>query len=239
MPLNVKKTNQLENLFPKILIMGGSGAGKTYFLASGNTKKTLIISVKTEAGLMTLHDLEIDYVEIESFKDIQEIYNYLKSPENKYETVGLDSLTQLQECLIKNDLKGMTGFEKWAQVKELTFEIVQRFKSLPLNAIFICESDEDKDDKTGEIKVYPRLVGKSKQTIAHWFDEVYYFKRIEEIDNEGNKSIIYTALTQSGDKYPCKSRIGTLPRVIVNPELDKIINQLKRKPTPKGGTKNE
>jgi hypothetical protein len=227
--MKINKTNDISLMFPKILIVGGPGSGKTYFLATGNPKETLLISIKSESGLMTLHNREIDYVEVEGLKDLQEVYSFIKTGTHKYKTIGIDSITQLQNTLIKSDLKAAQGYEKWNKVKELTFEVVHSLKLLPLNVIFTCETADEKDQATGEVKVYPKLMGSSQNDIAYWFDEVYYFKRWSEIDNQGVERIFYGCLTQSGDKYPCKSRIGILPRVIVNPNLNEIIAQLKNK----------
>lgn len=220
--VQITKTSDQKYQFANILIFGESGSGKTHFLGTAPEGEMIIFNVMSESGLMTLREKGIDVIDINSLKDMEEALKWLETEGiKKYRYVGIDSFSQFQKGLEKQI--SATGFQLWGQVKEITKELVDRVKGLPINFVALCEVSM-KDDEGG-IKYIPSLIGSSKDEVPYWFDEVYFF---EKTGKAGEKPT-YRALTNSGSKYPCKSRIGSLPIVIENPTITFVIEKLSPK----------
>lgn len=217
--VQITKTSDRKYQYANILIFGESGSGKTHFLGTAPENEMVIFNITSESGMLTLRGKNIDVIDIGSLREMDDALKWLETEGiKKYRYVGIDSFSQFQKNLEKQI--SATGFQLWAEVKEITKAVVDRIKSLPINLVALCEVSM-KDDEGG-IKFIPSLVGSSKDEIAYWFDEVYFF---EKTGKAGDKPV-YRALTNSGSKYPCKSRIGGLPIVVENPTIPFVIEKL-------------
>lgn len=91
-----------------ILVYGVTGVGKTYLLGTGenyaDTSPGLLIDI--EGGTLTLADQPIDVVKPTNWKEMNEIYEFLRYDNDKYRAVYLDSLTELQRKLSLGILVG-------------------------------------------------------------------------------------------------------------------------------------
>lgn len=234
--IKIKKTSDQSFSFVNFLVFGESGAGKTTFLGSGNEAETLILNIVSESGLLTLRKKNIDVIDILTKEDMFEALDWIeKEGVNKYKVICIDSFSQFQKNLEKS-IPGGTGgavFEKWNKIKEITRNVVDRLKSMPVHFVAICEIAMKDDD--GAIKFIPSLVGSSKDEISYWFDEVYFFEKT----GKAGEMPKFRALTQSGSRYPCKSRIGTLPVVIENPTLPVVLDNLMQSATPQAKEQRE
>jgi len=218
--VKITKTSDTKYQYANILIFGESGSGKTHFLGTAPKGEMVILNITSESGMLTLRNKDIDIIDINSVSDFEEALRWLATEGvKKYKYVGIDSFSQFQKSLEKQSRT--TGWEMWAEIKQITKSMVDRIKEMPINLIALCEVGLKDDD--GMVKYIPSLVGKSKDEVAYWFDEVYFF---EKTGKSGDMPT-YRALTNSGSKYPCKSRIGTLPVVIENPTINFVIEGLK------------
>jgi adenylate kinase family enzyme len=85
----------------KILVFGASGAGKTTLCATA-PGKTLIISM--EAGLLSIKDKDnVTAIEVKEASEIEEIAQLLESGKLDYDTVCLDSVTEMSEILLASE----------------------------------------------------------------------------------------------------------------------------------------
>lgn len=219
--VEIKKVSSLEYGYAKILVFGESGSGKTYFASTYDPEKTLFINVKSESGLLTIRALgvDMDIMDVENYKDMKDAVEWIKANGSKYDVIYIDSLSQWQKNLELEIPETGNKFAKWNTIKDYTKEIVNSFKQLPFHIVFTCEIKTDKDENSGDILYKPSLLGSSRDEIAYWFDEVYYFTRFQ---NKISDPIAYKALTSAAMKYPCKSRLR-LPQNIDNPNLKEII----------------
>jgi len=86
------------------LFYGRAGTGKTT-LACSFPGPILHLDIR-EKGTDSVSDLDyVDTISIQSWKDFEEVYWYLVSDENKYKTVVIDVLTQLQDIAVEQALK--------------------------------------------------------------------------------------------------------------------------------------
>lgn len=222
MALEFGNTGDQEFGYAKILVFGESGTGKTYFAGTYDNEKTLLINVKAESGTMTLRSkgINLKTITINNYADMKAAINWLKENGSDFDLVFVDSLSQWQKNLEKEIPESGNKFAKWNTIADYTYEVVHAFFALPFHVVFSCEIKKEKDEVTGEVFYNPSLMGKSKDDIPYWFDEVYYFTRVQAKIGE---PIAYKCLTAAAMKYPCKSRLG-LPLVIDNPKLSDILS---------------
>lgn len=85
--------------FISAIIYGETGSGKTKLIGTATecpkTSPSLLIDV--EGGTKTLRGVQIDVVRPTSWREIQDIYNFLRHENTKYRSVCIDSLTELQK----------------------------------------------------------------------------------------------------------------------------------------------
>ena len=87
-----KRTSQIMNNGITVLVYGQSGVGKTTLIKT-LPGKVLILSA--EAGLLSLRDTDIEYVDIHAMDDLTEAYSYILSNINEYNCIVLDSLSEI------------------------------------------------------------------------------------------------------------------------------------------------
>ena len=97
-----KRTSQIMNNGITILVYGQSGVGKTTLIKT-LPGKVLILSA--EAGLLSLRDTDIEYVDIHTMDDLTEAYTYIVSNITEYNCIVLDSLSEIGEVILANEKK--------------------------------------------------------------------------------------------------------------------------------------
>lgn len=200
------KTYTPENHYIKALIYGASGSGKTRFAGTAIDKdntKTLFLSA--EGGLLSIHDKKPKYVEINAMKDLLEAYEYLEKGKHKFETVILDSITEISNTL-KLEIERREGhtmqLQDWGEIKNKLIGIFRDFRDLPMNVILLAQegyiTDEDKIKKT-----VPSLDGKgATSALPYFMDIVGYIK----VDIKGNAVM----RTSNSMKFVTKDRSGLI-----------------------------
>ena len=185
----------------KALVYGASGAGKTHFAATA--PKPVFLSA--EAGLLSTMNAggdPVDYAEIRTLEDLQNAYKELASGKHKYETVVIDSISEINE-IIKESLSAQNTnnrmqLQDWGTLYTKIRGILRRFRDLDMHVIFIAQETSDKDESR-VTKWKPMLNGKAADEIAYFMDVVGYVY----VDEEGNHKI-----TTAGEKqYVTKSRV--------------------------------
>lgn len=94
------------------LFYGRSGTGKTTLAASWPTP-ILFLDMREKGTEVAIGTPDVDVLKISHFADLEAIYWYLKSKQNKYATVNLDTVTQMQELA-----KVMTLEERGAEPED-------------------------------------------------------------------------------------------------------------------------
>lgn len=163
------KTYAPENHHLKCLIYGAPGTWKTTF--AGSADDVLIGSA--EAGLLGLKSW-INYVEIKSFKDLQEVYKYLADGWHPYKTFALDSISEINDIII-NELsagKGQMYQADWWVLGKRMVDMLRKFRDLPMNVIFVSHETTVNDDER-VVKYVPMLSWKTTLKIPGFFDVVW------------------------------------------------------------------
>ena len=191
----------------KVLAYGLAGSGKTFTIRTAD-EPSLIISA--ESGLLSLADVSVDAVEVDSFDDLEKIYTYLcKSEESqKYKWICIDSLSEVSEVLLMRELeRNKDGRKAYGEVSTRTQAMVRKFRDLPRNVYMTCKMERQKDEFTGGILCYPSMPGnKLGQALPYLFDEVFALR----VEKDGEGVLRHMFQTSSDAKYYAKDRSGKL-----------------------------
>jgi hypothetical protein len=221
-----------------MLVYGDSGIGKTTLLGSADDapllRPMLLIDVEGGTESLRLRYPDTDIVRVESWPQMQEVYNELHRAKHKYRTVGVDSLTEIQKLnmywimqeLLKNNEAtrvdpDVPSMREWGKNLEQMRKFVRAFRDLKMNTIFTALAKEDKDGQSGAIKLRPNLSGKLAQEIPAFLDVVgYYYSK--EVVEEGETLSIRCLLTQATERHIAKDRTGRLPMVLKKPTMKEL-----------------
>ena len=170
--------------------------------------------MSAESGLLSIKDKGIDYIQINNFKDLIDAYEYLAVKDHGYETIGMDSLTEIQQICMDAILVE-NGREKpqiadWGTLNTRMVTMVRKFRDLPCNFVVSCLVKTIEDESTMSTKLAPQLQGAIKDTVAAYFDEVFYL--FAKADKDGK--VVHQMLTHGHDKIDfAKDRSGKLDKL--------------------------
>jgi hypothetical protein len=238
------KIERVQDRIPhfNMLVYGRSGVGKTRLAGSAHVvpemARSLIIDI--EGGAMTLRKdfPDAELVRVDSWKDMQSVYDALFAGGHGFRTVVLDSLTEIQKFNMDSIMRGLMeknnerdmdvpGLREWGKNLEQTRRFVRAFRDLPINVIFTALEREDKDRMNRPIKL-PSLSGKMAQEVAAFLDIVLYYS-IKEVEGPDGKRQIRVLQSQATESTIAKDRSGLLPAVMTEPTMEKLYELIVRR----------
>jgi len=233
------------------LIIGSSGIGKTSLLKTilgqdfdiqknkwtGEYNHEKVYVLSAESGLLSVKNLINENIikayEINTLKDILEVYNLLSTDEfiNNISKGGskwifIDSLTEIAdlcESMLKEKYKDKSdNWGLWSDYSDIMTNIIRKFRSLSqYNVVFTCLDVIDKDQNNCRYYA-PDVNGKKfPRKLVSLFDEVFYM--IKTPDKTGTEHVAIN--TGFSTLYPAKDRSGDLD-VIEKPNLLAIKNKI-------------
>lgn len=153
------------------LFYGKAGTGKTT-VAATFPKPLLHLDVR-EKGTDSISDMkEVDSLSVEDWDQFEQVYWYLKSPENKYKTVVIDAVSQLQDFALIAAL-AENGKDENSPISKRDFGVAAgRLKSwiinyrdlvdAGINVVFLAHdrTNEGEEGEDGELmpSVGPRMM---------------------------------------------------------------------------------
>lgn len=213
-----------------MLVYGQPGAGKTVFAGSADAVPQLrpVLVIDIEGGTFSLREQypDVKVLRVETWAQMQEVYNDLYTGNHPYQTIVLDSLTEIQKLCMYDVMKyriaksdkdldpDIPDMQAWGKNIELIRKFVRAFRDLPVNTIFTALSMVNKDSKTGSTSTKPSMSGKLADEVAGFVDIVTYLYTIKQGDE-----LTRCMLTASTDQYVAKDRSAKLDPVIVNPTM--------------------
>lgn len=221
--IQIKNTKDVVSNGIKVLIFGGAGVGKTYIIKTAPNP----IIISTEKGLLSLKNFDIPYIEVSSYEDFKDAYEFvISSGEMKhFDTICLDSLTDIAETVLFEEKPKNKNLQKaYGDMQDLIKEKINQFKRIDgKNVYFSCHETSGLDGSGNPTIIKPMLPGrKLGDNLPHLFDEV--FRASVAVTKEGQKQ--YYLQTFTDDYVRSKDRSGKLdPYEEAN--LTSIFNKIK------------
>lgn len=235
--LKITKVQNRTN-FLNILIYGDSGVGKTHLAGSCDEVPDLrpVLTIDFEGGTESLvrNFPDVEQVRVTTWQEMQAVYDELHRGQHGYQTVILDSLTEIQKFNMYSIMEELVAdkpdreidvpsMREWGRNLEQMRRFVRAFRDLPMNTVFTALKKEDKNEKTGMVTTLPSLSGKLAGEVAAFLDIVvyYYMKQVTEDDKKVDKRVLLSAKTET---IIAKDRTGALPLVLVEPSMKTIFD---------------
>lgn len=233
---------------PRILIYARNKKGKTTF---GATAPNVLI-IDPEGGADWLDPDTADVWPVTQWSDLDEAYNYLKTPEaqKKYEWVDVDGLTRINNMALKFVMKqqeerdldrqpGMVDRRDYGKAGELMKGLLYNFHALPYGIIYSAQErqenpgtvfDEDEDVEEVEVRYVPDLPKGVRNAVNGIVDIIgrIYTVRIDHPKKEGEmvtvRRLWLAPVDQLDTGFRSKYR---LPDYIKNPSVPKLVEIVK------------
>ncbi len=181
----------------KAVVYGESGTGKTTL---GGTCPNPIFA-SAEKGLLSIKHLEPEYVDIKELKDLADMLVFLRKGEHNYDTVVIDSITEISE-IIKVGIERKSGkamsLPDFGTLGKKIREIIRGFRDLDMHVLILAlekvEKDEDK-----VVRYVPDLAGKSGTELARFMDIVGWIT-VDPVTNQRHIITSTNAKTVSKDR---------------------------------------
>ena len=221
MAIKLQNTRDVRVNGIKCLVYGQAGAGKTSLI------KTLPAPVvlSAEAGLLSISDQDIPFIQIETIEQLQEAYLWLKDSDEarQFESVALDSISEIAEVvLIKEKEIAKDPRQAYGAMQDTINELVRCFRDLPGRNVYFSAKMEKSQDEQGRILFSPSMPGnKLAQGLPFFFDEVLAL-RVER-DATGNP--VHTLQCNPDGVWSAKDRSGRL-EMWESPDLGAIIRKI-------------
>lgn len=224
---------QKRQSYMNMMLYGDSGVGKTHLAGSADAVPDLrpVLMIDFEGGTESLvrHYPDVQQVRVENWKQMQAVYDELHRGKHDFQTVILDSLTEIQkfnmyEIMVDTVAKrpdqdiDVPSMREWGKNLEQMRKFVRGFRDLKMHTIFTALKKEDKNDKTGMVTTLPSLSGKLSGEVAAFLDIVgyYYVKKIGSGEDAVDKRLLLTKKTET---VVAKDRTGTLPMIVEDPDM--------------------
>ncbi len=225
MAIKISKTSDIGIDSVKTVVYGGAGVGKTRLCATA--PKPLIISA--ESGLLSLADVDCDYIEIDNLRDLDEAYRYVLKSDHSYETVCLDSLSEICEVLLEKILPDhKDGRQAYAELSRSVLPMLRKFRDLKgMHTVFTSKLKVVQDEDTGKVTEELLIPGAVLPAqIPYMVDEFFCLRT----DRKGN-----TVLQTSPDRTRfAKDRSGALPKEMLDPNMTTVIDLIMKKQKTQG-----
>jgi phage nucleotide-binding protein len=205
MAISLKRTRDLASNGVKLLVYGQAGAGKTSLIRT--LPNPLVLSA--EAGLLSIQDADLAYIEIKTIDDLREAYSYIMSDEGAgFESIALDSISEIAEVILNAEKKtAKDPRQAYGAMQEQVSDLIRAFRDIPGKHVYMSAKLEKSTDEMGRILYAPSMPGnKTGQQLPYFFDEVLAL-RVER-DAEGN--VQRALMCDSDGLWQAKDRSGKL-----------------------------
>jgi phage nucleotide-binding protein len=196
--------------YVKITIYGQSGVGKTVLCSTA--PKPLILSA--EAGLLSLANKDIPAIELNSIAELQEAYAFVKAHGGAYETVCLDSISDIAEQSLDGSLlelqrkaneegKQADPRQAYGKMAMEMLRLTRAFRTLPMHVVFTAKQGYVTDSIANTIRFGPMLPGQMYTQNFPYLMDILCCMRVTK---EGERYL----QTQPNIQYLAKDRSGKL-----------------------------
>jgi phage nucleotide-binding protein len=205
MAISIKRTRDLTKNGVKLLVYGAAGSGKTSLITT--LPKPIVLSA--EAGLLSIQDADLPFIEINTIDDLRQAYVYVTGEAGaEYESVALDSISEIAEVVLNAEKKiAKDPRQAYGAMQEQVSDLIRAFRDLPGKHVYMSAKLEKSQDEMGRMLYAPSMPGnKVGQSLPYFFDEVLAL-RVER-DAEGNTQ--RALMCDTDGLWAAKDRSGKL-----------------------------
>lgn len=206
----------------KALIYGKAGAGKT---SLAKTAPNPII-LSAESGILSLRDVELPMIKIETVDDLSEAHEWLESSDDakQFQTVFIDSISEIGETVLANAKRQVKDpRQAYGELIEKMTMLIRAFRDLSgFHVVMLAKQEPTKDEMTGVVLYGPSMPGaKLGNQLPYLFDEVFRLG----IGKTQDGTLYRFFQTQPDFQYEAKDRSGVLDAMEM-PDLTHIFNKI-------------
>ena len=205
MAISIKRTRDLTKSGVKLLVYGAAGSGKTTLITT--LPKPIVLSA--EAGLLSIQDADLPFIEINTIDDLRQAYVYVTGEGGEeYQSVALDSISEIAEVILNAEKKiAKDPRQAYGAMQEQVSDLIRAFRDLPGKHVYMSAKLEKSQDEMGRMLYAPSMPGnKVGQSLPYFFDEVLAL-RVER-DAEGNTQ--RALMCDTDGLWAAKDRSGKL-----------------------------
>lgn len=222
MAISLQTTSGLKTDGVKVLVYGQAGSGKTSLIRT--LPDSLVLSA--EAGLLSLADCDIPFIQITSMEALQEAYRFIyESEEAKhYQAINLDSVSEIGEVCLNEKLKhAKDPRQAYGETQQLIGDMIRAFRDLPGRHVYFSAKLEKQQDEMGRILYQPSMPGnKMGQSLPYHFDEVLALRMEKDAEGVTQRAL----MCDSDGLWQAKDRSGKLD-MWEAPDLGSVIQKIK------------
>lgn len=220
MAIKLRSTSDAKANGVKIVVYGMAGAGKTTLV------KTLPspIIISAEGGLLSLEGEDIPYINIQSYEDLKEAYQFVVSDEcADFKSIAIDSISEIGEVILSHEKKvNKDGRAAYGEMATQVLELMRAFRDIEGKNIYFSAKCEKQQDETGRLLYSPSMPGsKLGQQIPYLVDEVLALRMEKDADGEVQRAL----MCASDGLWQAKDRSGKLDQW-ESPDLGAIIEKI-------------
>lgn len=221
MAINIKRTGGFAANGVKVLVYGAAGAGKTTLVQT--LPNPIVLSA--EGGLLSIHDADLPYIEVNSMATLKEAYSWLTSSDEAkdFQSVALDSISEIAEVVLNHEKKASKDpRQAYGAMQEQMADIIRAFRDLPGRNVYMSAKLEKTQDEMGRMLYSPSMPGnKTGQSLPYFFDEVLALRVERDADGNTQRAL----MCDSDGLWLAKDRSGKLDAWEA-PDLGEIIAKI-------------
>jgi len=219
--MKLQSTKQAHAHGVKCLVYAAAGSGKTSLIPT--LPNPVILSA--EAGLLSIADADLPFIQIETLQDLREAYTWLtKTPEGlTFESVALDSISEIAEVVLNAEKKtAKDPRQAYGAMQEAMTDLIRAFRDLPGRNVYFSAKLEKTTDEMGKILYGPSMPGnKTGQLLPYFFDLVLALR----VEKDADGVPMRVLQCQPDGAWLAKDRSGKLA-MWESPDLGPIIKTI-------------
>jgi len=216
-----------------LLVFGYPGVGKTTFITKAQDHEygRDVILLDFEKGIRSVSDR--DDVAVyrppnNNWNDVENIKRWLLSADHGYKTIGVDTLTSLQQLAVESVTSGQPSQPEWGKANEKVLKLVRDFKELSvtkgINVLFTAHAKEIKD-KDGDVYIRLDLTPQVENGVQRIVDALGYLE-VDPTGKTGTRNMLFKKTRKVLAKYRQPESGPQLPLEIKDPSLGMILDHI-------------